>query len=129
MAQHKIMNKSLTLYSKNVYSQSATPMYLKCKNDLIHQYLSHSNLLKTASIEMNKLKSFRRHSSHWHKISPEAMGYFQQLLAVTQILWLPLLVQVCNNLQGKLLPNFLDECSGFLKTEACNPLSLVMLFL
>lgn len=78
---------------------------------------------------MNKLKSLRRHSSHQYKISSEAMGYFQQLLAVTQILWLLLLVQVCNNLQGKLLPNFLDECSDFLKTEACNPQSLVMLFL
>ena len=78
---------------------------------------------------MNKLKSLRRHSLHQHKISSEAMGYFQQLLAVTQILWLLLLVQVCNNLLRKLLPNFLDECSDFLKTEACNPQSLVMLFL
>lgn len=78
---------------------------------------------------MNKLKSLRRHSSHQHKISSEAMGYFQQLLAVTQIWWLLLLVQVCNNLLGKLLPNFLDECSDFLKTEACNQQSLVMLFL
>lgn len=78
---------------------------------------------------MNKLKSLRRHSSDQHKISSEAMGYFQQLLAVIQILWLQLLVQACNNLLGKLLPNFLDECSDFLKTEACNPQSLVMLFL
>ena len=76
MAQHRIMGKSLTLYSKNVYSQSETPLYWKHKNYLIHQYLSHSKLLKAASIEMNILKSLRRHSSHQHKISSEAMGYF-----------------------------------------------------
>lgn len=129
MAQYRITGKSLTLYSKNVYSQSETQLYLKCKNHLIHQHLSYLKILKIASIEMNKLKSLRKHSSHQHKISSEAMGYFQQLLAVTQILWLPLLVQVCNNLLGKLLPNFLDDRSDFLKTEACNPQSLAMLLL
>lgn len=129
MTQYRIMGKSLKLYSKNVHSQSETPLYLKRKNYLIYQHLSHLKILKTASIEMNNVKSLRKHSSYQHKISSEAMGYFQQLLAVTEILWLPLLVQVCNNLLGKLLPNFLDECSDFLKTEACNPQSLVMLLL
>lgn len=62
-------------------------------------------------------------------VNSEAAGYFQQLVTVTRLSSLLLLAQVCNNLPGKLLPNFLGEYFDFLRTEACNPQSLVMLYL